>query len=109
MEMRALQQRWPVTDDQQREVVARLMGVVRSPTSRPRDITAASKAIISATKINAMRDADEALRPNRFVEIAQKLGLEMSVNEDLGTVHVYRPAITDQSNWRQTVEADSDD
>lgn len=86
MMARALEQRWPITDTARKAIVSRLLRIVADPNSSPREVTAASKALMEAEKQNQadeqhVDDMDDARR-NRLAAIATRLGLDASA---LGT------------------------
>ena len=84
----ALEQRWPVKPEFREALIKRLVRIIADPNSSPREITAASKALISAESQN---QADE----HKFAElriqqrdaeldaIASDLGLETRFIEDV--------------------------
>lgn len=56
MIQRAMEQRWPIKPEYRQALVARLVKIIADPKSSPREVTAASKALIAAEAQNA---ADE--------------------------------------------------
>ena len=49
---RALAESWPVPPEVRPSIVARLVAVVRSRKSSPREVAAAARALIAATKVS---------------------------------------------------------
>lgn len=85
---KAVEQRWPVGNDQRKALVERLMRVITDPESSPREVTAAAKALISAEKQNQddqFKVIDVANTKNenaRISEIAADLGIDPALIVD---------------------------
>jgi hypothetical protein len=83
MMARALIQRWPVKPEYKAELIEKLMQVIASPSSSPREVTAAAKAIMAAEKQNQedehkLVDIELQQRNHRISTIAAELGIEES-------------------------------
>lgn len=86
LDARALTQRWPIKTEYRDAIVKRLMRVIADPNSSPREVTAASKALLAA---EAQNQADEhkvidvsvSTRHDRLDAIAADLGLDPSLIE----------------------------
>lgn len=66
---RSLEERWPLTSEQRREIIGRLMAVVRDPGSPTRAVIAASRALMHADKVNVSSDVASKM-PDRSQEEA---------------------------------------
>lgn len=49
---KALEQRWPIRPEYREALIKRLMRIIADPTSSPREVTAASKALLAADTQN---------------------------------------------------------
>jgi hypothetical protein len=86
MMAKALEQRWPISDNARRAIIGRLLKIIADPQSSPREVTAASKAILSA---EAQNQADEhklvdvsiSTRNDRLSSVAADLGLDPNLIE----------------------------
>ena len=74
----ASRNRWPISNEYRRAMIARLMQIIADPNSSKREVTSASRALIAAESQNQAdqcyereSDADR----NRFLAIAVNLGL----------------------------------
>lgn len=84
---RALEQRWPINDTARKAIIGRLLRVIADPESSTREVTAASRAILSA---EAQNQADEhklvdvsiSNRNFELDEIAREIGVDLSVVVD---------------------------
>jgi hypothetical protein len=109
MMAKALEQRWPISDNARRAIIGRLLKIIADPQSSAREVTAASKAILSA---EAQNQADEhkivdvsiARRHAELDAIAADLGVEIGVIEDasrkaadnaIGTQRTGEPGVVD--------------
>src|SRR6056297_1540160 len=89
---KALTQRWEIKPEYRDALIRRLIKIIADPSSSPREVTAASKALISA---EAQNQADEhkvvdvriQQEHARLDAIAAELGVEQAVIE-----HVSREA-----------------
>ena len=77
MEAKALTQRWPVTAEMRAAIVGRMMNVLISQDSSPREKTSAAKALMSAESQNQKDEQNQQLHSdrNRLLEIADRLGI----------------------------------
>lgn len=57
MDARALRERWPITPSQRRQIADRLIEIVNDPSSSPREVVTAARALITADKVNIDSDA----------------------------------------------------
>lgn len=84
---RALMQRWPINETARKAIISRLLRIIADPSSSPREVTAASKALLAA---EAQNQADEhkivdvriANRHSELDAIAADLGIEIGIVED---------------------------
>lgn len=84
---RAVQERWPIKPEFREALVKRLTRIIADPNSSPREVTAASKALISAEKQNQddqhkVVDVELSREHARLASIAADLGIDASVIED---------------------------
>jgi hypothetical protein len=49
---KAFEQRWPIKPEYREALIKRLMRIIADPTSSPREVTAASKALLAAETQN---------------------------------------------------------
>ena len=90
MMAKAIEQRWPIKPEYREAIIRKLIQVVANPQSKPREITAAARALLAA---EAQNQADEhkvidgQLTNGNFdmARIAADLGVELSLIVD-GTV-----------------------
>lgn len=52
METRSIQERWPMPANSRKAIIGRLLAIIANPTAKPREITAAAKALMAADKLN---------------------------------------------------------
>ena len=88
MMAKALEQRWPISENARKAIVGRLLRIVADPNSSAREVTAASKALMAAEGQNQsdehkVLDVNVATRHYRLAGIAADLGIEISVIEDV--------------------------
>ena len=86
MMARALTQRWPISDNARRVIIGRLLKIIADPQSSPREVTAASKAILSAESQNQadehkIVDVSISTRHAELDAIASDLGLDVGLIE----------------------------
>lgn len=63
--------RWGVTPDQKQAAINRLMNIIENPSSKTRDINAATRNLIAMESQNQKDELDQALRLiKRLVETA---------------------------------------
>lgn len=83
---RAVSQRWPMSQEIRDAVITRLAMIVADPNSTTREVATAARALISAERQNQQDDysvpidkpkhlSDDQSAGNRFLAIAQRLGL----------------------------------
>lgn len=83
--IQAIEQRWNIPKEFKAGMIRRLMQIIADPTSSNREVTAASRAIISAESQNqtdAHKDDERATIDegrNRFLEIANRLGIRTNL------------------------------
>jgi hypothetical protein len=77
MMQRALEQRWPIKPEYRDAIIRKLVQVVVDPSSSARESVAAAKGLIAAEAQNQKDEQTAILHSdrNRFLEIAQRLGL----------------------------------
>ena len=88
MIQKAMEQRWPIKQEYREALVKRLIRIIADPASSPREVTAASKALIAADSVNIADDRkiqEEHKRKLELIELAHKLGI---VGNDSGPVGV---------------------
>ena len=79
-------ERWPIKPEYRAAIITKLMQVVANPETKPRELTAAAKALLAADKLNmeseaAERDRQQIERRAELSGIAEALGLESGVIE----------------------------
>ena len=84
MMQRALEQRWPIEPSHKKGIVARLLRIIASDASTPREVTAAAKALLAAESQNQADehkavDVELDARNIELDAIAADLGIETSV------------------------------
>jgi hypothetical protein len=77
MMARALEQRWPINENARKAIVSRLLRIIADPQSSPREVTAASKALLAADVVNIQveknnQEAEEDKRL-RLIELARRV------------------------------------
>lgn len=79
MIQKAMEQRWPIKQEYKEALVKRLMRIIADPKSSPREVTAASRALMAAEQQNIGDEQEEnaAINTggNRFLAIARQLKL----------------------------------
>ena len=83
---RAVIQRWPIKPEYREAVIKRLIRVIADPNSSPREVTAASKAIMAAETQNQsdehkIIDVRIQTEHDRLDAIASDLGIETDIVE----------------------------
>jgi len=86
MMAKAVEQRWPMSAGIRRGIITKLIQVMTSPDSSPREITSAAKALMAAEKQNQedehkVVDVVISERNHRLDAIAADLGIDQSVIE----------------------------
>lgn len=80
MMAKALEQRWPINENARKAIISRLLRIVADPQSSPREVTAASKALMAAESQN---QKDEHLQLDEFKQrilaIAERCGIDRTV------------------------------
>lgn len=84
---RAIMQRWPMTENVRKAVIAKLVNVLTDPASSKREMISAAKALISAEKQNQddqHKAIDFALNTgnDRISAIANNLGIDAALIVD---------------------------
>ena len=85
MMARALENNWPLTDEQRKAVMQVLLRITIDPACSPRERTSAAKALMAADKLNLEaaalqqgneqhHDRREDARLDRIARIAERLG-----------------------------------
>jgi hypothetical protein len=91
---RAITQRWPIESKWKEAIVGRMLAIIGDKSSSNREIISAVKALISAEKQNQTDEHTAALQSdrNRFLEVAQQLGIDADFRlvgqEPAGANHV---------------------
>lgn len=75
---RVLQQRWPTEASYRERCILRMMQILEDANSSPREKVMAFKAILAAEAQNQKDEHTAALQSdrNRFLEVAQQLGID---------------------------------
>ena len=94
MMAKALTQRWPIKPEYREAIIRKLIQVVANPQSKPREVTAAARALLAAEAQNQSDEhkvIDGQLTAGNFdmARIAADLGIEPSLIID-GTVEESR-------------------
>ena len=87
MMAKALEQRWPISENARKAIVGRLLRIVADPHSSAREVTAASKALMAAEGQNQkdehkVIDVRVQTRNDELAGIADDLGIEVGLIED---------------------------
>ena len=87
MMAKALEQRWPISENARKAIVGRLLRIVADPHSSAREVTAASKALMAAEGQNQLDehkviDVRVTTRHDQLAGIAADLGIEVGAIED---------------------------
>jgi hypothetical protein len=69
---RALRERWPIPKALRKPLIERLYEIVQDTGSSPREVTAAAKAILSASKLN-LESVTAAMRVREHEELVEKV------------------------------------
>ena len=75
MMARALTDRWVISSDRRAELVAEMERIVLSGAANYREKTAAFNALVAATKDSEAQSASTDEQRNRFLAIAERLGI----------------------------------
>ena len=99
MIQKSLEQRWPIRPEYREALVKKLVRVIADPQSSAREVTAASRALIAAEAQNQSDEcnAETDAGRNRFLEIAERLGLGSSLANLAEQRTIDGIAITDPS------------
>jgi hypothetical protein len=86
MMARALEQRWPINENARKAIVSRLLRIIADSQSSPREVTAASKALLAAESQNQLDqhkvlDVSISTRNAELDAIAADLGIEIGFIE----------------------------
>ena len=78
MIQRAAEQRWEINKEYRSACITKLMRVVVSPAASDRAVIAAVKALVAMDALNQKDEQTSQLQSdrNRFLEIAERLGLD---------------------------------
>lgn len=82
MMQKALEQRWPIKPEYRAAIIARLVKIVADPNSSPREVTAASKALMAAEQQNMADEhklIDVRTRDIDLDRIASDLGVHPGI------------------------------
>ena len=94
LQIKALQQRWPIDDRTRRAIVGTLLTILKDDAASYRDKNAAIRGLLAAEAQNQKDEHTAALQSdrNRFLEVAQQLGIDADFRlvgqEPAGTNHV---------------------
>ena len=81
---RAVRERWPIPDNKRAQIVGRLIEIVESYESDPRDIVAASRVLAAIDKMNI--DIEGAAASLTFDELKEELRYRLSeMQQDAGS------------------------
>lgn len=77
---KALKERWPIPEAMRAGVIKSLLQIIANPEAKPREKTAAARALMAADAQNIemekMRQADEHEHRARLVAIAKHIGFD---------------------------------
>jgi hypothetical protein len=94
LQIKALQQRWPIDDRTRRAIVGTLLTILKDDAASYRDKNAAIRGLLAAEAQNQKDEHTAALQSdrNRFLEVAQQLGIDADFRlvgqEPAGANHV---------------------
>ena len=101
----AARQRWQVSTEYRSQAVETLMKILGSVESSDREKIAATRALVAMDVLNQKDEHAEQLKSdrNRFLEIAQRLGIRESVEPvaKIGTDHVVEGIVSRPKRERQ--------
>lgn len=105
LKARAIMEQWDVPEEYQQPLIREMVRIVLSPTSSNREKTAAYKALTATSKKDEPRYAATEPEGNRFLEIAERLGIDTGITGVIEARPVRgdeatdnRPARGDESN-----------
>ena len=84
MIQKAMEQRWDIKPEYKSALVRRLVAIIANPNSTAREVTSASRALIAAEAQNQSDEhSDEQIdeQRNRFLAVAERLGLETTIEQ----------------------------
>jgi len=84
MIQKAMEQRWDIKPEYKSALVRRLVAIIANPDSTAREVTSASRALIAAEAQNQSDEhSDEQIdeQRNRFLAVAERLGLETTIEQ----------------------------
>jgi hypothetical protein len=93
-EVQALRQRWPIDERTRRAIIGALLTVLKDDAASYRDKNAAIRGLLTAEAQNQKDEHTAALQSdrNRFLEVAQQLGIDadfrLAGQEPAGANHV---------------------
>ena len=78
IEVQALLRRWPIDEAFRSRIVRKLVAIALDPESKARDANQAIKSLLAAEAQNQRDEHTAALQSdrNRFLEVAQQLGID---------------------------------
>lgn len=93
-------EQWRVSQDDRTSLVQEMVRIVLDPSASNREKTSAFNAVASVTKQEEKSKNDVHESRNRFLEIAQRLGIAESTGRiiDVAATGSDSTAITEQSN-----------
>lgn len=92
MVAQAIEQRWNIKPEYREVTIRQIVNAIVEPSSKPREVFAACKALIAAEAQNAYDDHNPN-GPTRFVAIAQELGITLISSKRWPTKPEYRDAM----------------
>jgi hypothetical protein len=106
----AFRQRWEIKPEYKEAIIRRLMAIVASPESSNREVTAASKALMAAERHNQLDEQVSVVQSdrNRFLEIAERLGIREPVERTTSAGPGGGSGIVDAINTSTTTDRGSD-
>ncbi len=104
MMAKALEQRWPIKPEYREAIVRKLVQIIANPSSSPREVTAATRALMAAESQN-QEDEHKALSDfrQRIIDIAERCGINASVLR-IGEATSFGPTGGDGSNVGSRVD-----
>ena len=79
-----MEQRWPIKQEYREALIKRLIRIIADPASKPREVTAASRALLAAEGQNQadehkVVDVHVSTRHDQLDAIAADLGIEVGI------------------------------
>ena len=74
---KAVTQRWPISDRYRKAAITRLMQTIADPKSSDRAVNSACRTLVAMDVVNIKDEQNSKLHTdrNRFLEVAQRLGI----------------------------------